>query len=47
MHQPPIYRECYFRHWFRMEIDLFKYIAEAVKFHNTFFEQRRNANGLL
>jgi hypothetical protein len=44
---PPIYPERYFRRRFRMGADLFKYIAKAVKLHDTFFEQRRNACGLL
>jgi hypothetical protein len=45
--EPPIYPELYFHCRFRMGTDLFKYIVEAVKLHDTFFEQRRNVAGLL
>jgi hypothetical protein len=44
---PPIYPYRYFRHWFHMGTELFKYIAEAVKLRDTFFVQRRNAASLL
>jgi hypothetical protein len=44
--EPPIYPVRYFHRWFRMSAELFKYIVEAVKLHDTFFERRRNAVGL-
>ena len=38
----PVFPKRYFRHRFRMSIDLFKHIAESVKLHDKFFEQKRN-----
>ena len=43
----PIYPEPYFRRCFRMSIELFKHIADELKRHDRFFEQRRNAAGKL
>ena len=45
--EQPVYPERYFRRRFRMSIDLFKHIAECVKLHDRFFEQRRSCAGLL
>ena len=42
----PIYPEQRFCRRFRMGTELFRYIVEAVKLHDSsFFEQRRNAAG--
>lgn len=41
----PVFPERYFRRQFRMSIDLFKHIAESVKLHDKFFEQKRNCIG--
>jgi hypothetical protein len=45
--ESPVYPERYFRRRFRMGTELFKYIAESMKLHDSFFEQRRNAAGEL
>nr|XP_051221798.1 uncharacterized protein LOC127340060 [Lolium perenne] len=39
--------ESYFRHHFRMSINLFKKIAEDLKKYDMFFEQRRSVAGEL
>lgn len=38
----PVYPERYFRRRFRMGTELFQHIAECVKLHDRFFEQRKN-----
>jgi hypothetical protein len=43
--EDPIYPERWFRHWFRMGTELFRFIAKAVTLRDPFFEQRRNAAG--
>jgi hypothetical protein len=42
----PVYPERYFLRQFRMSIDLFKHIAECLKLHDHFFEQRSYARVL-
>ena len=43
--QNPVYPERYFGCQFRMSPDLFLQIANCVKQHDRFFEQRRNCGG--
>ena len=43
----PVFLERYFRRRFRLGIDSFKHIAECVKLHDNFLEQRRNCIGIL
>jgi hypothetical protein len=41
-----VYLESYFCRRFRMSLDLSKHIAECVKLHDCFFEQRRSCAGV-